>query len=284
MLARLTREVPTDKAYVYEPKWDGFRCLAFRDGDHVDLRSRHDRPFARYFPEIVAALHAVECAWFAVDGELVVVRSGRFDFESLQNRLHPAASRVRLLAEQAPCRYIVFDLLAAGDEDCRSLPFGERRARLRALLAGAPPPIALTPATLDPAEARQWLAPRPEGGIDGVVAKDPASTYQSGRRAITKVKLEHTADCVVGGFRVYAGTDEVASLLLGLYDQGNRLRHVGVVSSFPRARRVALHAALQPYLTSLAGHPWEQGFGIEGGPVGRLKGAAGRWTPDLTQD
>jgi ATP-dependent DNA ligase len=277
MLARLSRELPVGD-YVYEPKWDGFRCLAYVYGG-VDLRSRHGRPLARYFPELTSALSALRDAPLAIDGELVLVRDGRFDFAALLGRLHPAPSRVERLAREAPAALVAFDLLAANGETLLAEPFSSRRARLERLLAGAPPPLAATPATRDIAVARAWLDRFHGGGIDGVVAKDASLRYEPGRRAMVKVKRERTADVVVAGLRLFAGEPvAVASLLLGLYE-GNALRHVGVASSFGEARRRELVAELAPLAVPLAGHPWERGFGIDASPIGRLAGSAGRWDP-----
>jgi ATP-dependent DNA ligase len=277
MLARLAREVP-EGDLLYEPKWDGFRCLAFVDGGAVDLESRHGRPLARYFPEIVGALVALPRP-AVLDGELVVPRAGGLAFEPLLARLHPSASRVARLARETPAALVVFDLLAEGDEDLTALPLSARHARLGALLAGAPAPLRRTPSTRDPAAARAWLAAPPASGIDGVVAKPRSLPYAPGRRGWIKVKRERTVDCVVGGFRAYAGAPLVASLLLGLWDAAGRLVHVGVSSSFGDGDRRALHARLAPLAVPLAGHPWEHGFNLGASPVGRLAGSAGRWDP-----
>jgi ATP-dependent DNA ligase len=280
MLARLSRELPSG-AFVYEPKWDGFRCLAFRCGDEVDLRSRHGRPLARYFPELFGALRALPQERFALDGEIVVVGPAGFDFPALMARPHPAASRVRRLATETPASLVAFDLLALGRDDLRPAPFAERRARLGGLLAGVAPPLHLTPATDDADTAAGWLQRFAGGGIDGVVAKHRDLPYQPGARAMVKVKRERTADCVVAGFRAFVddGRPLVASLLLGLYDEAGVLRHVGVASAFSERRRAELVAELSPLVVPLAGHPWEHGFLVGGGHLGRLAGAAGRWVP-----
>jgi ATP-dependent DNA ligase len=277
MLARLARELPVGPL-AYEPKWDGFRALAFLDGGRVDLRSRHGRPFARYFPEVCRALAALPGA-AALDGELVVPGPDGLRFEPLLARLHPSASRVARLSEETPAALVAFDLLAEGDLDLRPRPFAERRARLERLLAGAPRSVRLTPATADLAEARAWLDRPPGSGIDGVVAKGLDRPYAPGQRGWVKVKRERTADVVVAGFRAFAGAPEVASLLLGLWDGAGRLVHVGVASSFPGATRRALFAGLAPRAVPLAGHPWERGFNLGASPVGRLAGSAGRWDP-----
>jgi ATP-dependent DNA ligase len=271
MLARLQRELPLGD-YLYEPKWDGFRCLAVA---HGELYSRHGKPLARYFPEITAALEALP-AGSILDGELFC-----FEFAELLGRLHPSRSRVERLARETPATFVAFDLLDAGGEDVRQLPFAERRARLERLPFAHP--LHLTPATDDPARAAIWLEGR-ERGIDGVVAKPRAGTYQPGRRVMVKVKKLRTVDCVVAGFRFYADERVVGSLLLGLWE-GDDLRHVGVASSFPAARRRSLLVDLRPFVAPLGGHPWEGGFGLGPSPIGRLPGAASRWDPhEMEQD
>lgn len=277
MLARLERELPRD-GYLYEPKWDGFRCLVFRDGGDADLRSRNQRPLARYFPELVRALLALPARQFAIDGEIVVAG----DFEALLRRLHPAATRVERLSAETPASLVAFDLLACGERDARELPFVERRHLLEELLADAGPPLALTEVTDDESRAARWLDAR--NGIEGVVAKHRDLRYEPGARAMVKVKQERTADCVVAGFRWRHDRPLPRSLLLGLYDDAAALQHVGIVSSIPESRRRALLEHVAPYVVELAGHPWEHGFLVGGGSTGKLPGAAGRWTPDMDQD
>lgn len=282
MLARLTRELPVGE-FSYEPKWDGFRCLAFASRGGVDLRSRHQRPLTRYFPELVEALAGFPPA--VLDGEIVIVRADGAGFEALLARLHPSASRVARLAREAPAALVAFDLLALGAEDLRGRPFVERRARLEAFLAGSPPALRITPATADPLVARRWLEAPAGSSIDGVVAKHRDLPYSAGRRTMVKVKRERSADCVVAGLRTYADEPVVASLLLGLWDAAGALVHVGVSSSFPEADRRALFRLLQPLAVPLAGHPWERGFNLGASPVGRLAGSAGRWDPaEMTLD
>ena len=302
MLARLARELP-DGDLRFEPKWDGFRCLAFRDGDAVDLRSRNDRPLARYFPEVVDAVRALPVDAAVLDGELVLRIGGVPDFAALLGRLHPAASRVARLVEEAPATFVVFDLLARQDDDLRNAPFARRRDALEDLLrsqdasnVGTDPRrtgpqsaradrrvLQLSPSTADRAVGEGWLrAPPP--GVDGVVAKAADLRYEGGRRAMVKVKLERTADCVVAGFRVAGNPPAVASLLLGLHDDAGALRHVGVASSFARARASELFEELAPLAVPLDDHPWCGGFGEDSGAVARLPGAASRWTPDLPLD
>ena len=284
MLAKLVPALPTGD-FFYEPNWDGFRCLAFRSGDDVQLQSRHGRPFARYFPEVVEALRALPRAPFVLDGELVAANDGvEFDFLALLARIHPAASRVERLRAETPARLVVFDVLAVDGADVGGRPFRERRALLDGLLGGASGDVALTPITRDPAQAEQWLNAPGGSGIDGVVAKHGDLRYEVGARAMVKVKPQRTADCVVAGFRVFADRPLPSSLLLALYDEDEELRHVGVVSSFTRHVREQLLELLRPKVVELAGHPWEHGFLLGGNPGGRLRGSAGAWTPEMTQD
>jgi ATP-dependent DNA ligase len=279
MLARLARELPAD-GYLYEPKWDGFRCLVFRDRADVDLRSRNQRPLGRYFPELVEALLGLPTESFVLDGEIVVASQSSFDFEALLRRLHPAASRVERLRSETPASLIAFDLLAYGDKDLRGRPFEQRRRLLAELVGGVEPPLFLTPVTAEVQEARRWLSRYQGGGIDGVVAKHRDLEYEPGARAMVKVKQERTADCVVAGFRWFVDRPLPSSLLLGLYDEGGSIQHVGIVSSFSEARRGNLLEELRPYVMDLAGHPWERGFLLGGGSTGKLPGAAGRWSPE----
>jgi ATP-dependent DNA ligase len=278
MLARLERELPAD-GYLYEPKWDGFRCVAFRSGDDVDLRSRNQRPLARYFPELVDALRELAVERFVVDGEIVALSESGPDFVALLARLHPAASRVERLRRETPALLIVFDLISLEDEDLRERPFHERRALLENLLSEQRSPVLLTPLTDDRVRAQQWLDTFQGAGVDGVVAKHRELHYEEGARRMVKVKREHTADCVVAGFRWLGDRPLPSSLLLGLYDDGD-LRHVGVVSAFAEAQRAQLLEELAPRVGPLEGHPWERGFLLAGSPTGRLRGAAGRWAPE----
>lgn len=287
MLARLVRDLPVG-AVTYEPKWDGFRCLAFVDEHDVDLRSRHDRPLARYFPELVAAIEAIrdkrpggprERGW-VMDGEILLAVPG--DFGALMSRLHPAPSRVERLARGSPARYVAFDLLADGPCDLRERPFLERRAALERLLPDPDAVISVTPATRDPGAAHGWLDARGKP-IDGVVVKPDDLRYEAGRRMMTKVKRLRTADCVVAGFRP-TPTGAVSSLLLGLYDDTGALRHVGVVTRLARDERARVAAELLRLATRLEEHPWHAGFTIGASPLGRLPGSAARWTPDMEHD
>jgi ATP-dependent DNA ligase len=284
MLARLTRTLPRE-GHLYEPKWDGFRCLAAGEAGEVTLWSRHGRPFARYFPELVAALGALEAGRWLLDGEILVRAGGGWDFPALMARLHPAASRVEALAAVTPATFFAFDALRVGERDLLDAPFRERRQVLEALLAGVRAPVCLSPQTDRVELAEQWLARWRGGGVDGVMAKPVDGPYVPGRRAVLKVKLEKTADCVLGGFRGVNDPDPmVTSLLLGLYDDAGTLHHVGVASSFGRAKGRELIEQLAPLVSELEGHPWERGFLLEGGALGRLKGSAGRWAPGMPRD
>jgi ATP-dependent DNA ligase len=284
MLAQLERELPAGP-YLYEPKWDGFRGLAFRTGRDVDLRSRNQRALARYFPEVVEALLDLPVEHFVLDGEIVARSDDGPDFVALLARLHPAASRVERLRRETPALFIAFDVIAHGDDDLRGRPFRERRQILDQLLAGAAPPLVATPVTDDKAEAERWLESYQGAGVDGVVAKHEELRYEEGARRMIKVKRERTADCVVAGFRWLVDRPLPSSLLLGLYDSSGDLRHVGIASSFTAAARERLRMELAAHIVPLAGHPWEQGFLLGGSPVGRLPGAAGRWAPgEMEQD
>lgn len=257
MLAKSVDEIPPDQ--LYEPKWDGFRAIVFRDGDEVEIGSRNTKPMTRYFPEVVDAVRRELPERCVVDGEIVVAdaEGAGLDFEALLQRIHPADSRVRLLAEQTPAVLVVFDLLALGDEDLTGRPFAERRAALEEAVAGGGPGVYLTRATRDVEEARRWFAEFEGAGLDGVVAKRLDQPYQPDKRVMAKIKHERTADCVVAGYRVHkAADDAVGSLLLGLYDDAGTLASVGVTSSFPMARRRELFAELQELVTDAADHPW----------------------------
>lgn len=278
MLAKASATLPLGD-FCYEPKWDGFRCIAFRSGDEVQLGSRNERSLTRYFPDVVEALRLSLPARCVVDGEIVVAGSAGLDFDALSERIHPADSRVRRLAEATPASFVAFDLLALGDEDLRPRSFDERRALLCGALAEASPPLHLTPLTRDPAVAGEWFRRFEGAGLDGVVAKESAMAYLEGQRAMWKVKHERTADFVVGGFRWYkaaARGEAVGSLLLGLYD-GEDLHHVGVIGSFPAGERRALVALLGPYRDP-SSHPWADWSGQSVQPSSaRQPGAASRW-------
>ncbi|WP_394552770.1 ATP-dependent DNA ligase [Agromyces sp. MMS24-JH15] len=277
MLAKAVKEIP-DVGHV-EPKWDGFRTIVFRDGDEVELGSRNERPMTRYFPELVEELKANLPERCVVDGEIVLVRDGRLDFDALQQRIHPAASRVKLLAEQTPASFVGFDLLALGDDDLTARPFGERRRLLEDALAGASDPVFLTPATTDLEEARDWFTRFEGAGLDGVVAKPLDGAYQPDKRVMFKVKHERTADCVVAGFRWHKSGPIVGSLLLGLWGDDGRLHHVGVAASFAMARRASLVAELEPLRDVAPGtHPWGEWADQAAHADTRMPGAVSRWS------
>ncbi len=256
MLAKAVPAIPESASY--EPKWDGFRSIVFRDGDEVEIGSRNERPMTRYFPEVVEAIKANLPNRCVVDGEIVLARSGGLDFDALQQRIHPAASRVTMLSKQTPASFIAFDLLALGDQDLTARPFQERRAALERALRDARPPIHLTPATRDRATAQRWFEQFEGAGLDGVVAKPLDGTYQPDKRTMFKIKHERTADCVVAGYRLHkSGPDAIGSLLLGLYTDDGSLASVGVVGAFPMARRRELLGELQPLVTTFEDHPWD---------------------------
>ncbi len=255
MLAKPVRSMPPGASY--EPKWDGFRSICFRDGDEVELGSRNERPMTRYFPELVAAARAELPQRCVIDGEIVVATDHGLDFEALQQRIHPADSRVRMLAEKTPASFIAFDLLALGDDDYTGRPFSERRAALAAALEGSGPSIHLTPATTDLGTAQRWFSEFEGAGLDGVIAKPLTVTYQPDKRVMFKIKHERTADCVVAGYRVHkSGGEAIGSLLLGLYTDDGQLASVGVIGALPMAERRRLFAELQPLVTTFEGHPW----------------------------
>ncbi|WP_233573622.1 ATP-dependent DNA ligase [Amycolatopsis panacis] len=261
MLAKAVREVPRAAGLRYEPKWDGFRCVVFRDGDEVELGSRNDRPLTRYFPELTGLLREALPTRCVVDGEIVLVTSRGLDFGALQLRLHPAASRVRKLAAETPASFVAFDLLALGDDDLTGEPFARRRELLEGILGSAPEAglrrVHLTPLTTDPDVAHDWFTRFEGAGFDGVMAKPADQPYEQDRRVMWKVKHERTADCVIAGFRWHKDGQGVGSLLLGLYDDTGTLHHVGVASSFTKARRGELVAELAPWReNALDGHPW----------------------------
>ncbi len=285
MLAKLARELPIGDL-LYEPKWDGFRCLVFRDGDDLLLQSRNGKPLDRYFPELQTPLRAQLPDRCVLDGELVVPRGDGLDFDALSERIHPADSRVRMLAETTPARYVAFDLLALDADDHTATPFDQRRALLERALAGVVPPLHLTPATRDPATAADWFTRFEGAGLDGVIAKPLADRYQPGKRVLAKIKQQRTADVVVGGFRWHKDGQGVGSLLLGLHDDDGRLRHIGVASSFSATRRAELVDELAPHRAAsdqeLADHPWSDGAGTAGTPRAPSRWNSGKdtsWVP-----
>ena len=280
MLAKAVHEVPRTPGLRYEPKWDGFRCIVFRDGDELELGSRNDRPLTRYFPELVELLAAALPERCVVDGEVVVVTDNGLDFDRLQLRLHPAESRVRKLAAELPASFVAFDLLALGDRDLRTEPFDERRRLLETVLGGALGRVHLTPTTDDPDVAVDWFQRFEGAGFDGVMAKPGDLPYVEDKRVMWKVKHERTADCVVAGFRVHKDGEGVGSLLLGLFDEEGTLHHVGVASSFTVARRRELIEELAPLREhALDDHPWRDWarMATEAKDAGRMPGGASRW-------
>jgi ATP-dependent DNA ligase len=278
MLAKLARELPEPEGMLYEPKWDGFRCIVFRDGDEVELGSRNEKPLTRYFPELPPALKASLPDRCVLDGEIVIGGENGLDFEALLQRIHPAASRIRMLAETTPAAFVAFDVLALGDVDLRPRPFAERRPALEEALAGARPPVHLTPSTADRAVAAEWFDRFEGAGLDGVVAKPLSLPYREDERVMWKVKHARTADCVVAGFRWHKDGAGVGSLLLGLYDDEGTLHHVGVASSFTVARRKELVEELAPYRDrALDGHPWAGWAEAAAEMGGRMPGGQSRW-------
>lgn len=283
MLAKPLRGMPDPADYpaglAFEPKWDGFRCLVFRDGAEVELGSRNTRPMGRYFPEIVDAVARQMPPRCVIDGEIVVAVGGRLDFTRLQERLHPAKSRVDMLAATIPAQLIAFDLLALDDRSLVDEPFLTRREALQAALAHVEPPIHVTPMTRDVELARRWFDLVEGAGLDGLVAKPLDVPYRQDARLMLKVKHERTADVVVAGYRLHKASTPsqplLGSLLLGLYDAEGNLAHVGVAASFPTARRAELVAELQPLVADLQEHPW--GAWAEADPTARRPGAVSRW-------
>ncbi len=266
----------------FEPKWDGFRCLVFKDGDEVELASRNTKPLTRYFPEVVAAMREQLPARCVLDGEIFVAQDGRLEFEVLQERIHPARSRVDLLAEQTPASYVAFDLLALGDDDLTGLPFADRRAALEGALSGLDGPCFLTRTTTDPAEAESWFEQFEGAGLDGVVAKPLTAPYEPNKRTMLKIKHERTADVVVAGYREHkTSTPErplLGSLLLGLYDADGELQHVGVSASFTAARRAELIQELQPLVVPIEDHPWGRWNEFLTANPDRVPGTQSRWS------
>ncbi len=277
MLAKRIDAIPGEGGWLFEPKWDGFRTIIFRDGDELLLQSRDTKPLDRYFPELRAPLLAQLPRRVVLDGEIVIAHHGRLEFEELQLRIHPAASRIKLLASQTPASLVCFDLLALGEEDLRARPFRERRTRLEALLAGAEPPLHLTPATGSHALAEDWFQRFEGAGLDGVVAKSLDGIYEPDKRVMLKIKHEREADCVVAGFRWHKdGEGQVGSLLLGLYDAAGALHHVGVCASFTKAKRAELAGFLAPYReAALEHHPWRA---EPDAATGRMPGGQSRWS------
>ena len=284
MLAKRVDSMPSSGDWIFEPKWDGFRVLVFRDGEEVLLQSREKKSLNRYFPEMIEPLRAQLPQHCVLDGELVIARHDHLDFDALQQRIHPADSRIKLLARETPASLVFFDLLAARDRDLRGEPFAKRREQLESLLKSAAAPIHITPATSDHTIAADWFRRFEGAGLDGVVAKSAKDTYQPDKRVMLKIKHKRDCDCLVAGFRWYKEAEgrEVGSLLLGLYDDAGTLQHVGVCSSFSAAQRRELVKFLAPYRKSaLADHPWRDW--AQSGADGqdkehRMPGAQSRWS------
>jgi ATP-dependent DNA ligase len=280
MLAKAVDRLPVDEGMIYEPKWDGFRCIVFRDGDEVELGSRNERPLTRYFPELIEPLRAALPPKCVVDGEIVVAAEHGLDFEALQQRIHPAASRVARLSAETPASFVGFDLLALGDRSLLDTPLRDRRLLLNDAMERAKPPIHLSPMTLDESVAADWFVRFEGAGLDGVIAKPAQGVYEQNKRVQFKVKHRRTADCVVAGFRMHKDGDGVGSLLLGLYSDDQRLQHVGVASSFTARRRKELLGELGLYLVdSLEDHPWRAWAEAQAHeqPNARLPGGTSRW-------
>jgi ATP-dependent DNA ligase len=303
MLAKSVSGLPQpadfDGGLAYEPKWDGFRCIVLRDGEYIELASRGERPLTRYFPELAAALLRELPRRCIVDGEIVVRKGQRLDFDALTERIHPAATRINQLAERTPASFIAFDLLAVDGQALLAEPFRRRRDVLAEVLRDSKPPVHLTPVTLSPEVADRWFREFEGAGLDGVIAKPLTGVYEPGKRVMFKIKHERTADCVVAGFRWHKSGEGVGSLLLGLYDDAGRLHHMGVAASFTAKYRVELVEKLEPFrMTDISGHPWARwadpetgaeppapGEAVPGGlaaptaaAAGRMPGGQSRWT------
>jgi ATP-dependent DNA ligase len=284
MLAKRMTELPAGETWIFEPKWDGFRSLIFRDGDEILIQSRDEKSLNRYFPELLEALKTQLPARCVLDGEIVISRDGGLDFDALQLRIHPAASRVKLLAQQTPASIVFFDLLCEGETDLRNVPFHARRQQLETLLSAATPPLHLTPATNDRSIATDWFHRFEGAGLDGVIAKPILGTYEPNKRAMLKVKHERDCDCVVAGFRWHKNSDHeaIGSLLLGLFDADGGLQHVGVCGSFSQQKRRELVEFLAPYReNALEAHPWKHWAEYEASAAEagrRIPGAQSRWS------
>jgi ATP-dependent DNA ligase len=280
MLAKAADVIPGGEGWLYEPKWDGFRCIVFRDGDEVELTSRNERPFTRYFPELLAPLLEQLPARCVVDGEIVIPHAeGRgLDFDALLQRIHPAESRVRRLATETPASFVAFDLLALGDDSLMDVPLAERHRLLAEVLRAATGPVYMCPSTTDHATAARWFVDFEGAGLDGVVAKRLSDPYTPDKRTLVKVKHVRTADCAVAGYRIHKDGNGVGSLLLGLHDEEGTLHHVGVAASFTVKRRSELLAELAPLLDgALHDHPWREWAEAQAHEAARLPGAQSRW-------
>ena len=282
MLAKRVGELPVGGNWIFEPKWDGFRALVFRDGDEILIQSRDEKSLNRYFPELLEPLRSQLPARCVLDGEIVVANNGALDFDALQLRIHPAASRVKLLSQEIPASIVFFDVIAEGDRDLRGVAFQDRRRMLESLLSSAAPPLHLTPATRELGIAKDWFRRFEGAGLDGVIAKPASGTYEPNKRIMLKVKHERDCDCVVAGFRWHKKGERTAvgSLLLGLFDDAGALQHVGVCASFTDKKRRELVEFLAPYRkNALAGHPWKQWAEHTNGDVEqRMPGGQSRWS------
>jgi ATP-dependent DNA ligase len=282
MLAKRVEEIPEGDGWIFEPKWDGFRALIFRDGDELTIQSRDQKPLNRYFPELFEPLKSQLPARCVLDGEIVIAATKGLDFDALQLRIHPAASRIKLLSQQIPASIIFFDLLAVGDRDLSQEPFEDRRSELESLLAKSKPPIHITPATRDVATARGWFQRFEGAGLDGVMAKPVTGAYEPNKRTMLKVKHERDCDCVVAGFRWHKDSENeaIGSLLLGLYEASGSLQHVGVCASFTKAKRRELVEFLEPYRrNALTNHPWRSwAEANDGSENQRMPGGQSRWS------
>jgi ATP-dependent DNA ligase len=281
MLAKRISGLPEDGDFIFEPKWDGFRALLFRDGKEILIQSRDEKPLNRYFPELLDPVRSLLPERCVLDGELVIVQGSALDFDSLQLRLHPAASRVNLLSKQTPASFVAFDLLCVGDRNLCSEPFELRRRELESVLASVQPPLHLTPATRDRSIAADWFRRFEGAGLDGVIAKPVSGTYEPNKRVMFKIKHERECDCVVAGFRWHKKGDRtlVGSLLLGLFDDMGALQHVGVCASFSNAKRLELAEFLTPYRrNALDSHPWRNWADPEQSEGGRMPGGLSRWS------
>ncbi|MGI9667224.1 MAG: ATP-dependent DNA ligase [Acidimicrobiia bacterium] len=278
MLAKPSPELPEGDVS-YEPKWDGFRCIVFRDGDEVVMGSRNEKPLNRYFPEMIEPFKASLPDRCVVDGEIFVAIDGNLDFDALGQRIHPAESRVTMLAEKTPAAFVVFDILALEDEDLTELPFGDRRRKLEAIAPGFSSPVHLAPATADPAVAMEWFTEFEGAGLDGLIIKPLDKPYAFNKRSQFKLKHVRTADCVVAGYRMHKSGDGVGSLVLGLYAADGSLHHVGVAASFTAKRRAELVDELAPFvLDDIKDHPWAAWMDAEANADGTMPGAPNRWS------
>ncbi len=281
MLAKRLEALPLEGSWIFEPKWDGFRVIVFRDGEDLVLQSRDTKPLNRYFPELIEPLKAQLPQRCVLDGEIVISAAGVLNFDALSLRIHPAASRIKMLAEETPASVVFFDLLANGDRDLRAEPFAQRREALESMLQGATTPLHITPASRDVHVAEDWFRRYEGAGFDGVIAKAASGSYEPDKRVMLKIKHERDCDCVVGGFRWHKDGEGtlIGSLLLGLYDAAGKLQHVGTCASFTQAKRRELVEFLAPYREgAVQGHPWASWSGPDADAPSRMPGAKSRWS------